>query len=424
MTYPETLSFIYGLARFGMKPGLERISVLLKTLGNPHDEIRAVHVVGTNGKGSTAAFLASIVAAAGYRVGLFTSPHLTHFTERIRISGVEIAEETVVTLAERTLAAAPEGTTFFEIVSAMALLHFAEEKVDLVVLEAGMGGRMDATNAVSGILSIITPLSLDHCEYLGATVSEIAYEKAGVSKPGCPLVSSLQPPEALDALEKRCAEQRSRLYLAGKDFSACWDGSELVYRGLNVVLAGVKPGIPGRYQAVNAASALCAAEILNDNGFSLEDTDLRRGVETASWPGRMELFGGEPRVLLDGAHNSAGGMALAEALGNVPRVRLFIVAGVMGDKDAEGILGPLLPLADKIFAVTPSLARAMPSAALASLCRSFGTDCIDAGTVAAGFALARDAAGPEDLVLVCGSLFTVGEVRAILHAERFEPCRG
>jgi dihydrofolate synthase/folylpolyglutamate synthase len=340
------------------------------------------------------------------------------------INGAEIAEEVVVTLAERTLAAAPEGTTFFEIVSAMALLHFAEEKVDLVVLEAGMGGRMDATNAVSGILSIITPISLDHCEYLGSTVAEIAFEKMGVSKPGCPLVSSPQPPEALDVLAKSCAAQTSHLYLAGKEFSACWDGSGLVYRGLNVGLAGIKPGIPGRYQAVNAASALCAAELLNDRGFSLKETELRRGIETASWPGRMELIGGAPRFLLDGAHNSAGGVALADALADVTRVRLFIVAGIMGDKDAEGILDPLLPLADKVFAVTPNMARAMPSAALASLCRSRGADCIDAVSVAAGLALARDVAGPDDLVLVCGSLFTVGEVRAILHAERFEPYRG
>ncbi|MCM2357356.1 MAG: bifunctional folylpolyglutamate synthase/dihydrofolate synthase [Geobacteraceae bacterium] len=424
MTYRETLAYIYGLARFGMKPGLERISALLDNLGNPHRRIRAVHVAGTNGKGSTAAFLSAIVAAGGYRVGLFTSPHLIHFTERIRINGAEIGEDAVIRLAERILKVAPEGATFFEIVTAMALLHFAEEGVELAVLEAGMGGGLDATNAVSGILSVITPVSLDHCEYLGATVAEIASEKGGVVKPGRPLVLSPQLPEALEVLRTRCTESGSPFYLAGTDFSAYWEGEGLAYRGLQLSLSGLKPGLAGRYQAENAASALCAAELLRGQGFPLDDAALRRGIEEARWPGRMELFGESPRFLLDGAHNAAGSEALAEALADIPRGRLLIVAGVMGDKDAAGILAPLLPLATRVFAVSPNLERAMPSAALATLCHEQGAECIDAGAVAAGLSLAGEAAGPDDLVLVCGSLFTVGEARAVLLAERFEPCRG
>lgn len=424
MTYRETLAYIYGLARFGMKPGLERISSLLTALGNPHHGMKAVHVAGTNGKGSTAAFLSAIVTAGGYKAGLFTSPHLISFTERMRINGGEIAENAVTRLAERVLNVAPEGTTFFEIVTAMALLHFAEERVDLVVLEAGMGGRMDATNVVSGILSVITPISLDHCDYLGATVAEIAREKAGVVKRGRPLVVSPQPPEALDVLRASCADLASPLYLAGVDFTAAWEASGLAYRGVNSCLDGLKPGIAGRYQAMNAASALCAAELLRESGFSLDEAALRQGIESAYWPGRMEFFGESPRFLLDGAHNTAGGESLAEALADVPRDRLFIVAGVMGDKDAAGILSPLLPLAARVFAVSPRLERAMPSAELALLCRGEGAVCVDAGTVAAGLTLARDAAGSDDVVLVCGSLFTVGEARAVLLAERFEPCRG
>jgi len=424
MTYQETLTHIYGLARFGVKPGLTRIAALFTSLGNPHHRIRAVHVAGTNGKGSTASFLASIVAAGGSRVGLFTSPHLIRFTERIRINGGEIAEDAVVRLAERVLHAAPSGATFFEIVTAMALLHFAEERVDLVVLEAGMGGRMDATNAVSGILSVIAPVSLDHSEYLGATIAEIAFEKAGIAKPGRPLVVSPQPPEALEVLTRVCAELECTMYRQGSDFCASWGVDGLVYRGLDIDLAGVKPGIPGRYQVVNAASALCAAELLNDLGFKLDEAALRRGIETARWPGRMELFVGPPRFLLDGAHNAAGGEALAGALADIPRDRLFIVAGVMEDKDAEGILGPLLHLAAEVFAVSPGLERAMPSARLAALCRGRGAVCSDAGPVATGLSMAGEAAAENDLIVVCGSLFTVGEARAILLSERFEPCRG
>ncbi|HEY6872515.1 MAG TPA: folylpolyglutamate synthase/dihydrofolate synthase family protein [Geobacteraceae bacterium] len=424
MTYRETLAYIYGLARFGMKPGLERVSALLDALGNPHHRLQTVHVAGTNGKGSTAAFLSAIVTAGGYKVGLFTSPHLISFTERMRINGGEIAEDTVTHLAGRVLEVAPDGTTFFEIVTAMALLYFAEERVDLAVLEAGMGGRMDATNVAAGILSVITPISLDHCDYLGATIAEIAREKAGVVKRGRPMVVSPQPSEALDLLRASCAGLESPLYLSGLDFDATWEHAGLAYRGVRVSLDGLKPGIAGRYQSMNAASALCAAELLRESGFSLDAAVLRLGIESARWPGRMEFFGESPRFLLDGAHNAAGGEALAEALADIPRDRLFVVAGVMGDKDARGILSPLLPLATRVFAVSPHVERAMPSAELALLCRGEGADCIAAGPVAAGLSLAADAAGQDDLILVCGSLFTVGEARAVLLARRFEPCRG
>lgn len=424
MTYQETLAYIYGLGRFGMRPGLEKITAILRALGNPQNSIKTVHVAGTNGKGSTAAFLASILAAGGYRTGLFTSPHLTSFTERIRINGDEIGEDEVVCLAEKVMVAAPPGSTFFELVTAMALLHFARRGVDIVILETGMGGRFDATNAVSGIVSIITPVSLDHCEHLGRTVAEIAGEKAGVIKSGRPAVISAQSPEALEIIVRRCEELGSPLYSYGKSFAAEWERDGLSYRGLSIAFDGIKPGISGRYQSVNAATALCAAELLAGAGFRLDAAALRRGLETACWPGRMELLEGFPRVILDCAHNPAGGEALAEALGDIPRNRLFLVAGVMADKDADGILAPLLSLAEHVFAVSPALDRALPSALLAGLCRGKGVACTDAGNVAAGLALAKRAAEARDLILVCGSLFTVGEARAQLVGRHFEPFRG
>ncbi len=424
MTYPETLEYIYRLARFGMKPGLERISALLGNLGNPEKEVKVVHVTGTNGKGSTATFLSSILAAGGYRVGLFTSPHLIRFTERIRINGAEIDEVTVVRLAERVMEAAPPDATFFEIVTAMAFLHFAEERVDLAVVEAGMGGRMDATNAAAGILTLITPISLDHCRYLGETVADIAWEKAGLIRPGRPVVVSARDGQALSVIKGCCSEVDSPLYVVGVDFGASWEPEGLAYRGPHTRLAGLKPGIPGRYQAENAATALCAAELLADAGFMLDGPALRTGVESAHWPGRMELIGDAPRFLLDGAHNGAGAEALAEAVSDIPHERLYLVAGVMGDKDAEGILAPLLHLVTRVYAVSPELDRALPSDELASLCRGRGVDAGDAGGVVSGLSLAGSAAGPGDLVLVCGSLFTVGEARAFLLAQHFEPCRG
>ena len=306
----------------------------------------------------------------------------------------------------------------------MALLHFAEQQVELAVLEAGMGGRLDATNVASGIMTIVTPISLDHCNYLGTTAAEIAFEKAGIIKPGSPVVISSQAPEVLEVLCRNSTAVNSPVYVSGQDFSTSWAEDGLTYRGIGTLLAGMKPGIPGAYQSQNAGPALCAAELLNRQGFTLRDAALRVGIESAHWPGRMELLGETPRFLLDGAHNAAGGRALAEALAGIPRHRLILVAGVMGDKDAEGILGPLLPLADTVVAVSPAVARALPSAELASLCRMSGRACLDGGRVIEGLLLARKLAQPDDLVLVCGSLFTVGEARAVLLEERFEPCRG
>lgn len=424
MTYQETLTYIYGLGRFGMRPGLEKITLLLHALGNPQNSIRTVHVAGTNGKGSTAAFLAAILAAGGYRAGLYTSPHLISFTERIRINGTELSEADVIRLVERVMLVAPHGTTFFEVVTAMAFLYFAEQGVDLAIMEVGMGGRLDATNAASGLLAIISPVALDHCAYLGNSVAAIAAEKAGVVRPGRPVVTASQCRDALAVIEERCAELQSPLYRCGGEFAAAWYDGGLAYRGLRATLNGLEPGIHGRYQATNAACALAAAELLSTMGYELPEAALRQGIATASWPGRMEMFEGSPRVLLDGAHNPSGGAALADALADIPRRRLLLVAGVMGDKDAQGILTPLLPLASQVFAVSPALNRALPAAELAAFCISRGVPGTACGSVAEGVAAARRAAGPEDLVLVCGSLFTVGEARASLLAQPFEPFRG
>uniref|UniRef100_A0A831U6J7 Dihydrofolate synthase/folylpolyglutamate synthase n=1 Tax=Geobacter metallireducens TaxID=28232 RepID=A0A831U6J7_GEOME len=423
MTYEETLNHIYSLRRFGIRPGLGRIAALLERLGNPQERLQVVHVAGTNGKGSTAAFLASIMTAAGRRAGLFTSPHLTSFTERIRIDGTEIAEEAVCRLAERVMAAAPEGTTFFEMVTAMALLHFAGEQVDIAILEAGMGGGSDATSAAAGILSVITPVALDHCQWLGDSLAAIAREKAGIIRPGRPVVLAEQPAEVLAVMGERCMDLNSPLVRFGSDFSASWGMNGLDYRGLERVLAGLTPGIGGRYQAVNAATALAAAELLAA-GRPLGDETLRRGIAEARWPGRMEYFAGPPRIILDGAHNPAGAEALADSLAEVPRRRLIVVAGIMGDKDAGGILAPLLPLAAEVVAVTPTVERGLPAAELAALCRREGWSAAVGGTVSVGLTLARNMAEPDDLILVCGSLFTVGEARAALLSRRFEPFRG
>ena len=424
MTYEETIQHIFALGRFGIKPGLERISAILAGLGNPQKSLRVIHVAGTNGKGSTASFLASVLRAGGYRTGLFTSPHLTSFTERFRINGVEISEEQVVSLTARVRAAAPPEATFFEIVTAIAFLWFADESVDLAVMEVGMGGRFDATNVADGILSLITPVALDHCEYLGNTLAEIAGEKSGVMRPGCPVVLASQPDEALARLETRAVEIGSPCYRFGRDFQAVWEDGGLAYVGLGIGLSGLRPGIGGRYQAVNAACALAAAELISAGGVPLAQGALHQGVTDAFWPGRMELFPGPPRLLLDGAHNPAGSLALAEELRFISRDKLILVVGVMGDKDLDGILEPLLACADQVVAVSPGLDRALPSERLVDYFREKGVRAVDAGEVAAGVRMAFEQAGRNDLIVVCGSLFTVAEARAARLGRSCELIRG
>jgi dihydrofolate synthase/folylpolyglutamate synthase len=251
----------------------------------------------------------------------------------------------------------------------------------------------------------------------------IAAEKAGVVKPGRPVVTSNQSEEALAVISRQCAKLNSRILSRGKDFNGYWEDGGLAYYGLRSRLLGLKPGIAGRYQAGNAVCALAAAELLGEMGFNLSETALRGGIERAVWPGRMEIVGKAPRILLDGAHNPAGGEALADALQDIPRERLFLVAGVMADKDAEGIFRPLFPFTDRVYTVTPAIMRALPSNQLAAFCQTLKVPCEDAGTVAAGLCLAKKAAGPGDLILVCGSLFTIGEARSILFDEHFEPFR-
>jgi dihydrofolate synthase/folylpolyglutamate synthase len=238
------------------------------------------------------------------------------------------------------------------------------------------------------------------------------------------VVTSTQNGDALAVIRQQCLELSSPLYCYGEHFGAAWKENGLEYNGLRSKLSGLTPGIAGRYQSANAACALAAAELLDGTAFTLPEAALRSGIETAYWPGRMEILGDAPRFLLDGAHNPAGGLALADSLRDIPYERLFLVAGVMLDKDAEGILAPLFPLVEKVFAVSPRLERALPSARLAEYCRIRGVTCDDAGTVAAGLAQAKSAAGTKDLILVCGSLFTVGEARATLSDAIYEPFRG
>jgi dihydrofolate synthase/folylpolyglutamate synthase len=420
-----TLERLYARRRFGIRPGVERVRLLLDRLGNPEQSFQSIHIVGTNGKGSTSAFLASILSASGLRTALFTSPHLISFSERFRIDGREVSQQRLEQLLAAVLAAAPEEATFFEIVTALAALYFSEEQVDIAVLEAGMGGRSDATAALPGIMTVITPISLDHCDYLGTTLELIAAEKTGIAEPGTPVVIGLQTPEAASAINACLCDDTNRLIWTDKTVSVVrnCDGT-LNYHGIYATLNALTPGIPGRYQTENASLALAAAEVISSAGFSMTEESLRSGISHARWPGRMETIPGTPPLLLDGAHNPSGAGALAEALGDIHYRKLLLVLGVMGDKDVREIVSALAPLTATCYCVSPAINRAMDDVELSAIIADLGVPAIACGSVANGIQSARRDAGADDLILVCGSLFTVGEAKAWLAGEVFDGIRG
>ncbi|HSB79336.1 MAG TPA: folylpolyglutamate synthase/dihydrofolate synthase family protein, partial [Candidatus Methylomirabilis sp.] len=425
MTYAEATEFLFGLRRFGWRPGLATVRHLLELLGNPHRTIPSLHVAGTNGKGSTAAMLSAILRAAGYRTGLYTSPHLLDFTERIRVNGSPIspAEVTELTASLREVCAAhfdpqpvpnpPAGSlpypTFFELTTAMAFLHFASQPVEAAVIEVGLGGRLDATNVITPQVAVVTNISLEHQEYLGRTVREIAGEKAGIIKPGVPVVTATSG-EALSVIRRVADEQRAALVSVREEYT--WtiresglDGQVFDVEGPVRRYEAMQLSLAGRHQTENAVTAIAASEALARQGFRLDETTIRRGLVEMRWPGRLQFVGQRPRILLDGAHNPAGAEALAAFLTEHrdDLHRLILVFGVLRDKDWEAMLRLLGPLADQTILTHPPTDRGAEPRDLVTAdhhCRKLAI----ATEPGEGLALALSVAGPEDTILVTGSL--------------------
>jgi dihydrofolate synthase/folylpolyglutamate synthase len=422
MSYDDAIGYLYGLQAHGMKFGLDNIRALLRALGCPERAFRSVHIAGTNGKGTTAAALAGILASAGRKTGLFTSPHLVSFTERIRVGGREISPGEVVALAREVrdeAARAGLAPTFFEVVTAMGFLHFARAGVEWAVVETGLGGRLDATNTLLPEVSVITRIGMDHAEFLGGTIPEVAREKAGIIKEGVPVVSYAQEPAALAAL----AEKAGRLDLLGRDFFADVtahgrEGVTFTYRSERGALESLSLPLGGAHQAGNAALAVRAFELL---GIGPAEPPVRTGLAALHWPGRLELAHRDPDVIIDGAHNPEAVAALARTLAEDclrPGERVTLVFGAMADKDSRGMLLPLIPLAAEIVCAAPAFGRAARPEALAALARSLGHGNVTtAPTPAAALALAVRSGRT---VVVTGSFYMVGAVREALGHAGFE----
>ena len=419
MGYQASLTYLYGLQKYGIKFGLSTVSKLLTALGNPQQKFPCIHIAGTNGKGSTAAFLASILSEAGYKTGLYTSPHLTSFTERIRINGADISRKSVIRLTGiiRECAAQLESITFFEFVTAMAFSYFAEQKVECAVIEAGMGGRLDATNVIIPLVSIITNISREHEMFLGNTVLKIAQEKAGIIKRNKVLLTAVRHPTVLRLFARECRRLHAVMLVEGKDFALQRrKNHSLAYRGMGRDMLNLRLGLRGEHQLHNAALALAAADVLCQNGFTLRGECVRRGLKHVHWPGRLETAKGKSLILLDGAHNPAAIRCLKQALlSSFAYDRLTLVLGIMNDKDIRTMLKEIVSIADRVICCRPRMERAAPTARLAHILCGTKIHCVEIPGVGDALLQAMADSGRHDLICVTGSLFTVGEAKEALR---------
>ncbi len=438
--YREALEWIHGLSRFGCKPGLQRMEAMLDLIDNPHRQGDYVHIAGTNGKGSTAAVLASLLSTAGYRIGLYTSPYLLSFTNRMAINGQDIEPGELVDLVEYIRPIVEEVTaddrygqpTEFEVVTVLALTYFARKKVDLVVLEVGLGGRLDATNVVTPLLSIITNVDLEHTEVLGDTVEAVASEKAGIIKPGVPVLTASDDPIVLNVIKNRATALDASLYCL---FAPCVNGAGKVgrpvfnprvitdrgqsfdYSGFYSSYSNLFIPLRGRYQVCNAVTALAAVELLAKQGFVVAEKAIRQGLAETHWPGRLELLKDSPKLVLDGAHNPAAIKQMALAIPEYFNFsRLILVFGIMADKDAPAMMAAIFPLAERVIFTRASIPRAAdPNRLFEIALDRTGLDRDRAEVIEdIGGALDRalSEAAPEDMVLVTGSFYTVSDARA------------
>ncbi len=417
--YQSALDYLYGLEKLGMIFGLAKVKAILEALRNPHQEIHTIHIGGTNGKGSTAAMMASILQKEGYRVGLYTSPHLLRFTERVKVNGKEIEKEEVAELTawmrERIEAAGVSPPfTFFDFTTAMALLYFKQKLVDLAILEVGLGGRLDSTNVVDPLLSIITNIGKDHEEVLGKGIMKIAGEKAGIIKKGRPLITAATQPQVLRLFFKICREKEAPLFRVGKEFRYHSESEGgFSYEGLHRKLWGLTLNLRGPHQQINAATAIGAIEVLDDLGYAVSNESISEGLMAVKWPGRLEMVSFSPRVILDGAHNPDGALALKESLQRDFEYRhLILLIGIMKDKDISSMLHLLAPLADHIIFTQPKTDRAAPPELLRKTLGKNGVKSEVIEDLRAAIEKGLALASPDDLLCITGSLYTVGEARS------------
>ncbi|MFP3896586.1 MAG: bifunctional folylpolyglutamate synthase/dihydrofolate synthase [Anaerolineales bacterium] len=431
-TYREALKKIFERMNFerGKRPPyaartwrLSRVEALLSDLGNPHRAFDSVHIAGTKGKGSTTAMIESILRKADYHTGMYTSPHLHTFRERIRLDGELIPEKDVIAGVERMtplLDIRPE-VTVFEIITALAFWYYAEKEIDMGIIEVGLGGRLDATNVLSPLISVITSISKDHVKVLGDTLEAIAREKAGIVKEGTPIVTAPQRPEAMGVIKEICQERNAPLTVVGRDW--CWRslGMENTGQRMHIYRAGheeepeyenLEIPLLGPYQLENACNAVAAVEVLREKGWGIDREAVRRGLADVCWPGRMEILGKKPLVIVDGAHNAYSAERLLEAITSfAPYGRLHLVFGAGRTHLPQELFAILAPTSDDIHITQSDHPHAASGRELQEMARDLGYKVTVTETVEEALNQSLQEAVEEDLVLITGSLFVVAEAR-------------
>ncbi|MBL7994515.1 bifunctional folylpolyglutamate synthase/dihydrofolate synthase [bacterium] len=423
-SFEATLKYLYDLQFFGMKLGLDNTLSLLNYLGNPHRSYPVIHVAGTNGKGSTCAMLDAIFRTAGYNTGLYTSPHLFHFSERIRIGGACISEADIVRLTNKMRIKIDElKCTFFEATTAMAFDYFRENRIDIGIIETGLGGRLDATNIVDPQLSVITNIDLEHTEHLGKTIESIAFEKAGIIKPNRPCLIGFVADKAKKVFDETTRSQDSPVYYLDSaatisnirleidrshmDLNINMHDQSCLFEKLNVSLAG-------KHQLTNAALAVCSSLIQKQ--FDIPEAAIRKGLENAAWPARLEIIQKEPCIIADAAHNPAGMRVLAEAVQSMYKQhfnKLFLIIGMLEDKDHAEAVRMIAPYFTEIYAVTPKSERALQAEVLAENIRQFNSQVEAAESFENAFLDIKSKMNSNDLLIITGSHFLLSELKNI-----------
>lgn len=415
MTYTEALNYIHGVSNFFCKPGLERIGELCRRLGNPQSKLKFIHVGGTNGKGSFCSMLSSVLVEAGYKVGLYTSPYVLRFNERIRISGESISDECLADITEKVKLIADgmeDSPTEFELITAIAFEHFKNEGCDVVILEVGMGGRLDATNVIeSPMLSVITGIALDHTAFLGDTVEKIAAEKAGIIKPGIPVLYGGEDKNAERVIALRAEEMRSAFYKTNYSRlniqKMVAEYSEFDYKD-NIRL---RISLLGQYQPKNAAIVLDAIAILRNLGMKIDEKAMRDGLYKAKWSARFEIIGSDPTVIFDGAHNPQGICAAVDSIRRYFDKKVVVFTGVLKDKDYDSIALSISEIASRAFTITPNNPRALSAEDYARVLNAKGVCAIPCESIDDAVKAGIAAATEDKTALCClGSLYTYQSV--------------
>jgi dihydrofolate synthase/folylpolyglutamate synthase len=424
MTYTQALDYIHGTLKFGSKLGFERISSLLQRMGNPQDNLKFVHVAGTNGKGSTCNAIAAVLKAAGYKTGLYTSPYINDFCERMQINNENIPHDVLTEITEQVKAHADiiaqtgEDITEFELVTAIAFEYFKKSDCDVVVLEVGLGGRFDATNIIkTPLVSVITSISLDHTQILGDTIAKIAFEKCGIIKRGGITVTSPeQPVDALEVIMKCCAERGNTL--VSPNFNAVKlqyegiDGSRIEYNNNNIFIP-----LAGRHQLINFITAFEALNLLRKhNEFHITDAQMINGFASVRFAARMEILHHHPLIILDGAHNPAGAHTLADSIKNdLGGKKLVVIMGMFKDKDYPNCIAQIASLAHTFIAIESNSERALPAELVAAEAEKYCADVTACKDYKKALEQAQNATGKDGVMIICGSLFFAGEMRKLVH---------